>query len=696
MQNLHKVSVQNLRGVGPQLAEKLKKLRIETIQDLVFHLPLRYVDKTKISPIGSLQPLTSAVIEGTIKACDVVFGRRRSLVCKLQDNTGIVTVRFYHFTWSQQRKLRIGTKLRCFGEIRRGSSGSELYHPEYTVISDDFPIALDDKFTPVYPTGDGITQTRIRRLCALALAELDNNSLIELLPSYAVKEYSLITALKFLHNPPVTTELHILATGRHLAQRRLICEELVSHQLSLLQLRQKIQRHPATSLVEKLEQRDKFLAQLSFKLTPAQLKASAEISHDMTKPTPMLRLLQGDVGSGKTIVSALAALQAIANGQQTALMAPTELLSAQHRLNFENWFKPLGIKIAWLSGKLKGKARDYQLNSIADGSAKMVIGTHALFQEKVKFFSLGLSIIDEQHRFGVHQRLALNKKGVSSDVTGQTLKQLPHQLIMTATPIPRTLAMSLYTNLDFSVIDELPIGRKRIETTVVDSSRRAEVIKRVAAACVSGRQAYWVCTLIEESESIAIQAAEVIANELKLLLPGLDIGLVHGRLKADEKINVMNNFRDKKINLLVATTVIEVGVDIPNASLIIVENSERLGLSQLHQLRGRVGRGADQSHCVLLYNAPLSHAGKERLRMMRNTNDGFKIAEKDLELRGPGEVLGVRQTGSMHFRIADLSRDAYLMSEIKVLADQLIDNNPELVEHLIERWIGKSQEYVQA
>ena len=696
MQNQQRLSVQNLRGVGPQLAEKLKKLGLETIQDLVFHLPLRYVDKTKISPIGSLQPFTSGLIEGVIKASDVVFGRRRSLLCRLQDNTGIVTLRFYHFNKSQLSELRRGTKLRCFGEIRRGSSGVEIYHPEYTVFKEDVPTALDDKLTPIYPTGEGVTQTRIRSVCALALTKLDDKSLSELLPTHTTNEYSLIKALKFLHNPPVNTELNILATGKHPAQRRLIREELVAHQLSLLLLRKRIQKHPAKSLVEKLNQRDNFLAQLSFKLTSAQLKVSAEISHDMSKPTPMLRLLQGDVGSGKTIVSALAALQAIANGEQAALMAPTELLSEQHRLNFENWFQPFGIKIAWLTGKLKGKARNYQLESIADGSAKMIIGTHALFQEKVNFYSLGLSIIDEQHRFGVDQRLALRKKGVTFDNSRETLKQLPHQLIMTATPIPRTLAMSSYADLDFSIIDELPTGRKPIETTVINSHRRADVIKRVASACALGRQAYWVCTLIEESESIANQAAEVVAGELKLLLPKLNIGLLHGRLRADKKINVMNKFREGEINLLVATTVIEVGVDIPNASLIIIENSERLGLSQLHQLRGRVGRGADRSHCVLLYNSPLSNEGKERLKMMRETNNGFKIAEKDLELRGPGEVLGVRQTGTMHFKIADLTRDVYLMSEVKFLAEKLINNNPELVEKLIERWISNSQEYAQA
>ena len=696
MQNQLRVSVQILRGIGPKLAEKLKKLGLETIQDLVFHLPLRYVDKTRISPIGSLQPSTSAVIEGFVKASDVVFGRRRSLVCRLQDNTGVVTLRFYQFNWSQQTDLRQGAKLRCFGEIRRGSSGIELYHPEYLILKREKPIALDDKLTPIYPTGEGVSQTRIRRLCAQALAEIDNTSLSELLPIHATHEYSLLTALKFLHNPPATAGLHILAMGKHPAQRRLIREELVAHHLSLLQLRQNIQKHPAKPLIEKSTQRDEFLAQLSFKLTSAQLKVSAEISQDMAKPAPMLRLLQGDVGSGKTIVSALAALQAIANGQQVALMAPTELLSEQHRLNFENWFQPFGIKMAWLTGKVKGKARKYQLDSIADGSAKMIIGTHALFQEKVNFFSLGLSIIDEQHRFGVHQRLALRKKGVAFDDSGEPLEQLPHQLIMTATPIPRTLAMSSYADLDFSIIDELPIGRKPIETTIINSSRRADVIKRVRSACALGRQAYWVCTLIDESESIANQAAEVVASELKLLLPELDIGLVHGRLKADKKISIMNEFRDRRINLLVATTVIEVGVDIPNASLIIIENSERLGLSQLHQLRGRVGRGADRSHCVLLYNSPLSNEGKERLKMMRETNNGFKIAEKDLELRGPGEVLGIRQTGTMHFRIADLTRDAYLMSEVKILANQVMNNNPESVEHLIERWIGESKEYAQA
>jgi ATP-dependent DNA helicase RecG len=687
--------------VGPQLATKLKKLGLYSIQDLLFHLPLRYIDRTQITPIGSIQPMTEVVIEGEVRASDVVFGRRRSLVCRLQDHTGVVTLRFFHFNRAQQERLKPGTTLRCFGEVRRGKSGVELYHPEYQYLDQANPPQLEDKLTPIYPATEGITQGRIRDLCGQALDLLKDHSVRELLPQdistdlHRELAYSLPDALRLLHNPPPGTALNLLAEGEHPAQQRLAAEELIAHNLSLLKLRQKVQQQQAPVLSEDKTASATFLDQLPFDLTTAQQRVATEISTDIGSAIPMLRLVQGDVGSGKTVVAALAAVQAIANGHQVALMAPTEILADQHRINFEQWLRPLGIRIAYLTGKVKGKAREVQLEAIADGTAKMVIGTHALFQETVEFNDLGLSIIDEQHRFGVHQRLALRKKGFSPE--GPSLSgPAPHQLIMTATPIPRTLAMSAYADLDCSVIDELPPGRTPVETVVLSNLRRNDVIARVRASCSSGRQAYWVCTLIEESDVLEAQAAEVTAGELQLMLPELSIGLIHGRLKPREKLEIMAAFKAGEIDLLVATTVIEVGVDVPNASLMIIEDSARLGLSQLHQLRGRVGRGSLSSHCVLLYSPPISGNGSARLKIMRETNDGFKIAEKDLELRGPGEVLGTRQTGDMQLHIADLQRDAHMLPQIKNLAQDLLLNHPQNVDALITRWLGHSEQYAQA
>ena len=701
-QSLDNASIDNLRGVGPQLSLKLNKLGLYSIQDLLFHLPLRYIDRTKISPIGGVQPQTEVVIEGEVRASDVVFGRRRSLVCRIQDNTGTTTLRFFHFNKAQQERLKVGARLRCFGEASRGVSGVEFYHPEYQHIDTNQPQQLEETLTPIYPATEGITQSRIRDLCTQALNRLGQQSIQELLPLFdnaGLKHqlaYSLVEALMFLHNPPPGTTLNLLAAGEHPAQQRLAAEELVAHNLSLLRLRQKIQQQGAPVLREDKTAKSAFLKQLDFQLTDAQTRVAVEINKDIDSAVPMLRLVQGDVGSGKTVVAAIAALQAIANGKQAALMAPTEILADQHRQNFEHWFKPLGIEVTWLTGKIKGKARVLKLSAIADGTAQMVIGTHALFQETVEFNDLGLSIIDEQHRFGVHQRLALRQKGFVPTSSKETSGSAPHQLIMTATPIPRTLAMSAYADLDCSIIDELPPGRKPVDTLVLNNLRRNDVIERVRASCVNGRQAYWVCTLIEESDVLEAQAAEVTASELQLLLPELSIGLVHGRLKPREKIEIMEAFKNGTINLLVATTVIEVGVDVPNASLMIIENSERLGLSQLHQLRGRVGRGPEASHCVLLYSAPLSGNGNARLKIMRETTDGFKIAEKDLELRGPGEVLGTRQTGNMQLHIADLQRDAHMLPDIKIIAETLLVNYPENVDALIRRWLGRNEQYAQA
>ncbi|UTW44455.1 ATP-dependent DNA helicase RecG [bacterium SCSIO 12696] len=685
---LDKSPVTVLHGVGQAFADKLYKLNIRTVQDVLFHLPLRYTDRTRISPIGGLQPFSDVVVEGEIKGTDIVFGKRRSLVCRIQDNTGTLTLRFFHFSAAQRNNLANGQRIRCFGEVRRGSSGLEMYHPEYQLLSQQTPSPLEAHLTAVYPATEGLTQQRMRSLANQALALATEHNLPELMPNQfgSQSTISLTDALRYLHQPPADAPLDKLTVGSHPAQQRLAFEELLTHHLSLLQLRQRIQSSGASPLSTPPKLKQQFLQQLGFVLTGAQQKVSEEIAADMAKPQPMLRLVQGDVGSGKTVVAALAALAAVGSGKQVAIMAPTEILAEQHRSSFENWLQPLSIRTAWLTGKLKGKGREAQLAAIADGSAAVAVGTHALFQDDVNFHNLGLVIIDEQHRFGVHQRLALKEKAAG---------QQPHQLVMTATPIPRTLAMSAYADLDCSVIDELPPGRTPVETVAIANSRRDQVIQRVRQACGEKRQAYWVCTLVEESEVLEAQAAEATADELQLLLPELAIGLIHGRLKAREKEQVMAAFKAGDIDLLVATTVIEVGVDVANASLMVIENPERLGLAQLHQLRGRVGRGTAASYCVLLYGSPLSNNGVERLKIMRETNDGFRIAEKDLELRGPGEVLGTRQTGDITMRIADLQRDSHLIAEVRHSAKQLLNEHPELIAPLIARWLPGAERYGQ-
>lgn len=688
---LDQVDVTALKGVGKQLAGKLNKIQLFTIQDLLFHLPLRYIDRTRITPIGSVQPNTNTVIEGEIRLCNIVFARRRSLMCRIQDGTGTLTLRFYHFSKAQKERLKPGIRIRCFGESRRGASGLELYHPEYEFLDENNPLPLEQSLTPIYPATEGITQQRIRNLVQQALDLLNKAALQELLPAQLLSQHQqsdLISALAYLHHPPKDAPLALLLEGEHPYQKRLAFEELLSHHLSLLRVRQRLQAQQGPALEQNIELTNRFLSQLAFKLTQAQQRTVAEIQQDMTQPIPMLRLVQGDVGSGKTVVAALAAIQAVANGYQAAVMAPTEILAEQHRQNFMEWLAPLGIDISWLTGRQKAAQKRAQIEAIGSGQAQIVIGTHALFQEDVNFSRLGLVIIDEQHRFGVHQRLSLKQKGEQQGWQ-------PHQLIMTATPIPRTLAMSAYADLDYSVIDELPPGRTPVTTVAIDGIRREQVIERVRHACLEGRQAYWVCTLIEESESLEAQAAEATAQELTELLDELSVGLIHGRLKPAEKEAVMSAFSNGDINLLVATTVIEVGVNVPNASLMVIENPERLGLAQLHQLRGRVGRGSQASHCVLLYNPPLSQHSQARLNAMRETNDGFTIAETDLKLRGPGEVLGTRQTGEMQFKIADLQRDADLLEDVKRCAKTLLQQHPQLQEPLIRRWLGTNELYAQ-
>lgn len=682
-------AVTALKGVGAALALKLERLGIVSIQDLLFHLPTRYQDRTRIIPIRTLRPGDECVIQGTILASDIQMGRRRSLLCRIQDgSTGTLTLRFFHFSAAQKNTLAVGSEIRCFGEVRPGPAGLEMVHPEYRASNTHGLTPVEESLTPIYPMTEGLQQARVRTLVQQALAWLETGSVPELLPESVRRQWrlpELKASLIYLHAPPVDANQHLLLEGLHPAQRRLAFEELLAHHLTLLQLRHKVQENGAPLLPPTHQLSSEFLAQLPFSLTKAQQRVSEEVSADLEKPLPMLRLVQGDVGSGKTVVAALAALQTVENGYQAAVMAPTEILAEQHFLNFSQWMEPLGIKLAWLAGKVKGKQRLAQLAAIADGSAQIVIGTHALFQEEVRFYNLGLAVIDEQHRFGVHQRLSLREKGRDG-------KRSPHQLIMTATPIPRTLTMSAYADLDCSVIDELPPGRTPVNTVVIADSRRDQVIERVRAACAEGRQAYWVCTLIEESEALQCQAAEVAEVTLKELLPELRIGLVHGRMKAQEKTEIMRLFKAAELDLLVATTVIEVGVDVPNASVMIIENPERLGLSQLHQLRGRVGRGSVESYCVLMYHAPLSKQGRERLAVMRETTDGFRIAEKDLELRGPGEILGTRQTGMMQFRIADLQRDADLLDRVRQAANQL-SSQPEIMLAVTRRWLGHHDEY---
>jgi ATP-dependent DNA helicase RecG len=690
MTALSRIPVTELKGVGAALAEKLARVGLETLQDILFHLPLRYQDRTRCVPIGALRPGQDAVVEGVVAGADVLMGRRRSLLVRLSDGTGTLSLRFYHFSTAQKDALKRGTHLRCYGEARPGASGLEIYHPEYRALNDSEPAALEQCLTPIYPSTEGLTQQRLRQLSELALARLGPHSLPDWLPAEIAREHQLSPldqALRYLHRPPPNADLEELAEGRHWAQHRLAFEELLTHQLSMQRLRESLRAQHAPALAKSQRLAGQFLANLGFPPTGAQQRVGAEIAYDLSQAEPMLRLLQGDVGAGKTVVAALAALQALEAGYQVALMAPTEILAEQHFISFQRWLEPLGIEVAWLAGKLKGKARASSLAQIAGGTP-MVVGTHALFQDEVQFAKLALVIIDEQHRFGVQQRLALRKKGVDG-------RLCPHQLIMTATPIPRTLAMSAYADLDTSILDELPPGRTPVNTLLIADSRRIEVIERVRSACHEGRQAYWVCTLIEESEELTCQAAESAYEDLSAALGGLHVGLIHGRMKAPEKAAVMAQFKQGQLQLLVATTVIEVGVDVPNASLMIIENPERLGLSQLHQLRGRVGRGSAASHCVLLYHPPLSQLGRQRLGIMRETNDGFIIAEKDLELRGPGEMLGTRQTGLLQFKVADLLRDADLLPAVRDAALRLLAEWPQHVSPLLERWLRHGQQYGQ-
>lgn len=685
---LDKYPVDSLKGIGPALAGKLAKIGVHTLQDVLFHLPFRYEDRTRITPIAAATPGKTVVLEGEIIASDIAFGRRRSLLAYLQDGTGRIALRFFHFTKAQQNNLSPGRSIRCFGEVRRGAAGLEIYHPEYSQTA---TTELPKHFTPVYPSTEGISQKRYRNIVSQVLDLMKKGDLlIELLGNNGTLcDMGINEALRLVHYPPQDVDMDALLAGQHAAQQRLAFEELLAHQTSLRLVREEINKLAAPGFKSPADDYSALISSLGYELTGAQNRVAREIADDLAKTSPTLRLVQGDVGSGKTVIAALSAVHAYENGYQTALMAPTEILAEQHFINLSNWLTPLGITTAWLSGKVKGKKRNEELENITGGHARVVIGTHALFQKDVVFANLGLVIIDEQHRFGVHQRLALREKGKKDEF-------MPHQLIMTATPIPRTLTMSMYADMDCSVIDELPPGRSPVTTSVLPDTRRKDVVARVKSACSSGAQAYWVCTLVEESEVIQCQAAEATHADLSAELRGLNVGLIHGRLPAAVKAGTMNQFKAGEIDLLVATTVIEVGVDVPNASLMVIENSERLGLAQLHQLRGRIGRGKAQSHCLLLYHSPLGETSRQRLNVLRESNDGFLIAEQDLKIRGPGELFGSRQSGSLQFKIADLVRDRYMFDEVTRTAQQLLKEDRGTARAIIERWIASAGEFSQA
>ena len=677
-----------MRGVGPTLAERLQRLGVTQVQDLLFVLPLRYEDRTQIVPLGELQPGMRVAVEGEVQLTDVVYRRRRSMLCRISDGSGFLTLRFFYFSAAQQNALTRGTRIRCFGEVRRGPLGLEIVHPEYR-RQQEAAAALEETLTPIYPGTEGMTQGKMRQLVNEALHEFEGAAVRDWIPPEVLAPLglpSLKEALDYVHNPPREARIVELGAGMHPAQRRLAFEELLAHHLSLKLVKRASRSDPAWPLQDAEKQAPRLIESLPFALTGAQKRAFGEVDADLQHEQPAVRLIQGDVGCGKTVVAAAAAARAAGSGMQAVLMAPTELLAEQHYQNLRKWFQPLNVTVARLSGSQPARERKSALETLASGEVRIAVGTHALFQEGIEFAKLALIIVDEQHRFGVQQRLALHEKGHKHG-------RVPHQLIMTATPIPRTLAMTAYADLDISVIDELPPGRTPIKTVVVPEERRNEVVARIMTACREGRQAYWVCPLIEESEEVRSQAAEETAASLAEALPDVRVGIVHGRMPPAKKDEAMLAFKAGKIQLLVATTVIEVGVDVPNATLMVVENAERMGLAQLHQLRGRVGRGSLASTCVLLYRSPLSELARERLKVIRESNDGFEIARRDLELRGPGELLGTRQTGLAQLRVADLMRDADLLPRVQQAAELMLAEYPDNIAPLAARWVGTGERY---
>ncbi len=705
--------------ISPATLAKLAKLGIHHRADLLLHLPLRYEDETHLAPIATVQPGETVQVQGAVTHCEIAFRPRRTLLCRMRDQDGELYLRFLNFYPSQQKQLAVGKQIRAVGEVRAGYYGLEMVHPKCRAVDDDTP--LQASLTPVYPTTAGLAQPLLRKLIVNALESLP---LPDTLPDALLKRLELAgfaDSLRLLHNPPPDISASSLEQRSHSAWRRIKFDELLAQQLSMRVYHRERGKRSAPALPPRRQLTASLTRALPFALTQAQLRTYAEISHDLAQPHPMQRLLLGDVGSGKTIVAALAALQAIENGYQVALMAPTEILAEQHFLKLSDWLQPLGITPVWLSGSLKKKEKLSAAERIASGETLLAIGTHALFQDKISFHRLGLAIVDEQHKFGVQQRLALRKKGQVAHnsvrpelveghepvtkLVGQAHHERPgesaelnsnepHQLMMSATPIPRTLAMSYYADLDVSTIDELPPGRTPVITKLVSDERRDEVIERVRSACMEGQQAYWVCPLIDESETLQLQTALETHQLLSETFPELRIGLVHGKLDSAEKVRVMAAFKAGELQLLVATTVIEVGVDVPNASLMVIDHAERMGLAQLHQLRGRVGRGAAQSLCILLYQRPLSELARARLKIIFESNDGFAIAQHDLQLRGPGELLGARQSGVAMLRFADISADQDLLEHARQAADELLRDFPESARAHLQRWMANKHDYL--
>ncbi|MGA7750444.1 MAG: ATP-dependent DNA helicase RecG [Gallionella sp.] len=704
--------------ISPATLSKLAKLGIHHRADLLLHLPLRYEDETHLAPIATVQAGETVQVQGTITHSEISFRPRRTLVCRLEDNGGELYLRFLNFYPSQQKQLAVGKQIRAIGEVRMGYYGLEMVHPKCRAVDDDTP--LQQSLTPVYPTTAGLAQPILRKLIVNALETLP---LADTLPDVLLQKLKLASfaaSIRLLHNPTPDISANSLEERSHAAWRRIKFDELLAQQLSMRVHHRERGKRTAPKLAPLGKLTTRLIKNLPFALTKAQQRTYAEISRDLAKPHPMQRLLLGDVGSGKTIVAALAALQAIENGYQVALMVPTEILAEQHYLKLSDWLEPLGIKPVWLSGSLKKKDKQLAADHIASGEMLIAIGTHALFQEQISFHKLGLAIVDEQHKFGVQQRLALRKKGkvvksvrpdpvegqgYTEDVVRQAHHERPdepsglnsnepHQLMMSATPIPRTLAMSYYADLDVSVIDELPPGRTPVITKLISDERRDEVIDRVRAACMAGQQAYWVCPLIDESETLQLQTALETFQLLTQTFPELRVGLVHGKLDNVEKARVMAAFKAGELQLLVATTVIEVGVDVPNASLMVIDHAERMGLAQLHQLRGRVGRGAGQSLCILLYQQPLSELARARLKIIFESNDGFAIAQQDLQLRGPGELLGARQSGVAMLRFADISADEDLLNHARHIADELLRDFPEAARAHLQRWMANKHDYL--